>query len=77
MRVSQGGHDVPVEKLKSRYPRTLDNLRRAIQYLPRVLVFDQSDLQHPYQRLAHFESGQIVDSAARLPAWLRKVLSAG
>ncbi len=26
MRVSQGGHDVPTEKLQSRFPRTLKNL---------------------------------------------------
>jgi predicted ABC-type ATPase len=27
MRASQGGHDVPAEKILSRYPRTLSNLR--------------------------------------------------
>ena len=30
MRVSQGGHDVPSEKLASRFPRTLANLKAAI-----------------------------------------------
>ena len=30
MRVSQGGHDVPDDKLWSRFPRTLDNLQAAI-----------------------------------------------
>ena len=34
MRVSQGGHDVPTEKLKSRFPRTLRNLKAAIGGLP-------------------------------------------
>jgi predicted ABC-type ATPase len=27
MRVSQGGHDVPTEKLTARYPRTMSNLQ--------------------------------------------------
>ena len=31
MRVSQGGHDVPTEKLLTRYPRTLANLKAAIR----------------------------------------------
>ncbi len=34
MRVSQGGHDVPFEKLVTRFPRTLANLKAAIQTLP-------------------------------------------
>src|SRR3990167_4622076 len=29
MRVSQGGHDVPTEKIMARYPRTLANLAAA------------------------------------------------
>jgi len=44
MRVSQGGHDVPTDKLKSRFPRTLANLKGAIRTLPHVLVFDNSNL---------------------------------
>jgi predicted ABC-type ATPase len=31
MRVSQGGHDVPDDKLAARFPRTLENLRRPIR----------------------------------------------
>src|SRR6266481_3491596 len=30
MRVLQGGHDVPAEKLSARFPRTMENLARAI-----------------------------------------------
>ena len=30
MRVSQGGDDVPREKLVARYPRTLNNLKAAL-----------------------------------------------
>src|SRR5437762_1148462 len=40
MRVSQGGHDVPPDKLLARYPRTLANLKSAIHELPYVLIFD-------------------------------------
>ena len=35
MRVSQGGHDVPVDKIRSRFARTMANLHAAIQRLPR------------------------------------------
>jgi len=41
MRVSQGGHDVPSEKLAGRFRRTIKNLKTAIQTLPIVLNFRQ------------------------------------
>jgi predicted ABC-type ATPase len=75
MRVSQGGHDVPSEKLKSRYPRSLANLREAIRLLPHVLVYDNTDLRRPFRRLAIFERGQAIDRAKSLPKWFRTVLS--
>lgn len=70
MRVSQGGHDVPSDKLASRYPRTLENLRRAIDELPLVLVFDNDDLARPYRRVAEFANGESVLLAEPPPARL-------
>ena len=63
MRVSQGGHDVPDEKLRSRFGRTQANLERAIQRLPYVLVYSNDDLAHPYQFVGFYEKrpgGQTV-----------------
>jgi predicted ABC-type ATPase len=57
MRVSQGGHDVPPEKIKNRFPRTLANLRAAIGALPHVLVYDNDNLAKPYQKIAEFHHG--------------------
>lgn len=55
MRVSQGGHDVPPDKLASRFPRTLANLAKAVRVLPHVLVFDNDDLARPYRLTAVFK----------------------
>lgn len=74
MRVSQGGHDVPAEKLKERFPRTLANLKRALRELPRVLVFDNGDLGRPFRRLAEFEGGRGAFVAGRLPKWFSSIL---
>src|SRR5205814_4522671 len=54
MRVSQGGHDVPSEKLIARFPRTLANLSAAIRELPCVLIFDNEDLRAPFRPIAGF-----------------------
>ncbi len=62
MRVMQGGHDVPDDKLETRFDRTLANLQRAIQSLPVVIVFDNSDLSHPYRLKAVFQNGNQIGS---------------
>ena len=49
MRVSQGGHDVPDEKLLARFERTQANLQHAIERLLYVIVYNNGDLAHPYQ----------------------------
>lgn len=74
MRVSQGGHDVPPEKLHSRFPRTTANLAMAIRELPHVLIFDNCNLRRPFRRVAVFENGRLVEAADPLPDWLRALL---
>ena len=58
MRVCQGGHDVPDDKLRARFERTLANLQRAIERLPHVIVYSNDDLSNPYQLIAAYENGQ-------------------
>lgn len=71
MRVTQGGHDVPWEKLRTRFPRTVANLHAAIRVLPHVLVFDNSDLHRPYRLVAKFDHGECLSRAEPLPLWLK------
>jgi predicted ABC-type ATPase len=70
MRVSQGGHDVPTEKLIARFPRTLANLKVAIRELPHVFVFDNDDLRMPFRQVAVFEQGRTLSLSKPLPKWL-------
>ena len=70
MRVSQGGHDVPTEKLEDRHGRTMANLGRAIRELPFVLVYDNEDLRRPFRLAASFEHGQALRSSRSTPSWL-------
>ncbi len=63
MRVAQGGHDVPNEKLKSRFLRTLKNLDRAIESLPRVIVFNNADLRKPFVLVASYHNGTLFNPA--------------
>lgn len=79
MRVSQGGHDVPAEKLAARFPRILANPRAAIKEPPLVLVFDNDDLSRPFRRVAEFQQGErrmrgktILLLAAEFDPWLKR-----
>ena len=74
MRVSQGGHDVPTEKLIARFPRTLTNLRAAIRELPQVWIFDNDDLRSPFRLVAVFNQGKCVQVHKPVPKWLRPLL---
>ena len=74
MRVSQGGHDVPTEKLIARFPRALRNLSAAIRELPCVLVFDNDDLRTPFRHVAVFMNGRRMQLNAPTPPWLQSLL---
>src|SRR4029077_1139373 len=74
MRVSQGGHDVPDDKLLARFPRTLDNLQLAIRRLPHVLIYDNSDLGAPFRQVAVFAQGQLRHLQEPAPEWLRPLV---
>ena len=71
MRVSQGGHDVPTEKLVARFPRILANLKAAIRELPHVWIFDNGDLRTPFRQVAVFERGQLISIKKPTPKWLK------
>jgi predicted ABC-type ATPase len=75
MRVTQGGHDVPDEKVFGRFPRTLANLKSAIRSLPHVIVYDNSDLAHPYRRIAVFEKGQSQEISKTRAEWFDAIWS--
>jgi len=74
MRVSQGGHDVPAEKLKGRFPRTMANLKAGIRELPCVVIFDNDDLRTPFRKVAAFENGRMIFQQS-LPEWLTELWS--
>jgi len=74
MRVSQGGHDVPHEKLMALFPRTLANLAAAIRELPHVWIFDNSDLARPFRLASVCENGRIARLFSPVPKWLQPLL---
>jgi predicted ABC-type ATPase len=77
MRVSQGGHDVPSEKLVSRFPRTMANLAMAVRELPYVLTFDNEDLRTPFRKVAAFEHAKLIWCCNPIPKWMGPLVLPG
>ena len=73
MRVSQGGQDVPTEKLVGRFPRILVNLARALDTLPLVQLFDNSDLASPFRLVAISRDGKLERMSTAACPWLDEV----
>ncbi len=74
LRVLQGGHAVPGDKLTTRYPRTMENLRLSMLRLPLVLVYDNDDLREPHRFCLAAGMGKVLETIGETPEWLRRVL---
>jgi len=55
VRVEEGGHDVPEEKIVSRYYRSLDFLHEAAQLSYQTFFFDNSRDGEGFRMFAHFK----------------------
>ena len=72
-RVALGGHDVPDDKLRERYSRTLDNLVRLLDVADELIIYDNSSVEFPHRLVARLERGRLLEIADPLPAWLAPV----
>jgi predicted ABC-type ATPase len=67
-RADEGGHDVPTDKLLTRFPRTLENLRLSLLRLPLVLVYDNDDLRQPHRFCLAAGKGKLLETVEPIPA---------
>lgn len=74
MRAAAGGHDVPEQKIYDRFPRSMNNLKKALAAISNVLVYDHTDLNAGYRLVATREDGRKIVLCKPTPAWLRPLL---
>jgi predicted ABC-type ATPase len=74
-RVSEGGHTVPSEKIKSRLPRTIQYVTTAIPLADEVRLLDNSSREHPFRQIALVRKGRRVEADEPLPSWAAKMLA--
>lgn len=73
-RVSAGGHNVPDRKIDGRFPRTFDNLQKAILFVDRAFLFDNSSFAEPYRPVAMYVAGEPHQLFPPLPTWANFIL---
>lgn len=69
-RVGEGGHSVPEDKIASRIPRTMENVRTALPLCDRCRFVDNSDARQPMQFVADYRDGAIELLQDPAPTWL-------
>ena len=74
-RIVEGGHGVPAEKVASRIPRTLANIKTALPLCDRVYVLANQSFDNPFAQLAELNANQLVSLHDPLPAWAGDLLA--
>jgi predicted ABC-type ATPase len=69
-RVSEGGHNVPDEKVEQRVPRTLAHVRKAIPLCDQVRVLDNSSSDVPFAPVITITDGRAMRHIHPLPEWI-------
>lgn len=71
IRVSEGGHNVPADKIATRYYRSLELLWEAIKYSNRAYIFDNSAAESEW--IAEITNAKNIElKTGNVPAWFKK-----
>jgi predicted ABC-type ATPase len=73
-RVMQGGHSVPIEKIISRYSKSMTNLAAAIAIADRVYIYDNSLEGQEAQLCARTRDGALHKVYGDPPTWVLDAL---
>lgn len=74
-RISEGGHNVPSDKIISRIPRTLKLIKKTLPLCDHVYILDNSRADNPFQQLAVIRDGQIIFRHDVMQDWCRELLA--
>ncbi|MBI2895773.1 MAG: zeta toxin family protein [Deltaproteobacteria bacterium] len=74
-RVMEGGHTVPIEKIVTRYVRSMANLSAVLRLSDRVYVFDNSIDDEEARLCARTVDGQLRKIYGELPEWVSDAVS--
>lgn len=75
-RVMEGGHDVPINKIISRYEKAIVNAIRVTRFADRVYIYDNSIDNQDAQLLFRTADGHFAKQyTSSIPQWASKILN--
>ena len=72
-RVTQGGHDVPEQKIRERYERNKRHIRAAVALADLAQIFDSSKANAPARPILTFKEGELDKAVGEIPQWAREL----
>ncbi len=72
-RSESGGHDVPSDKIISRYPRVQENILAAKSIPDHFFAFDNNRRDRPHSFLMHLKNGLVDRVSDYQPLWAQKM----
>ena len=73
-RVMEGGHDVPITKVISRYYKSILNCRRISRLADRTYIYDNSVDDHEARILFRFVDGKLFKTYVKeIPLWAEEI----
>ena len=74
LRVMEGGHDVPISKIISRYTRSLANCSVAARIADRAYIYDNSVDNAPARLLFRASEGKLIKHYGDINPWALEIL---
>ncbi len=75
-RISEGGHRVPIDKIHSRIPRTLQHIKNALSLVDEARILDNSSKKDPFKQIIVMQAGNYEIKADILPEWAKDLFPA-
>ena len=73
-RITEGGHNVPVDKIHSRIPRTMQHIGAVLPLVNEARLLDNSYRNNPFQQVACVKRGRRQWINDPLPHWAEEIL---
>lgn len=73
-RTFEGGHNVPVDKIHSRIPRTMKHVKTALSLVDEAWIIDNSSEKNRFRQVAVIKSGHYEKKIDPLPGWAKYLL---
>lgn len=74
-RYMNGGHEVPISKVVSRYFKSLEMVKQTMSFVDRVYIYDNSIEDHVPQLLYRTKVGKVAKQyVERIPEWAQVLL---